>query len=109
LRIPITADDVGYAVEEIYRGRSVVSGLASRLALCRWRKPEGAFIDTSVKGQKSSNVQVGELVCMTKDEVAQHEKLVLKGDKTPEEVYDAKVIKLVEERMAEEAKYRDQR
>jgi hypothetical protein len=109
LRIPITADDVGYAVEEIYRGRSVVSGLASRLALCRWRKPEGNFIDTSVKGQKSSNVQVGELVCMTKDEVAQHEKLVLKGDKTPEEVYDAKVVKLVEERMVEEAKYRDQR
>jgi tRNA A37 threonylcarbamoyladenosine dehydratase len=109
LRIPITADDVGYAVEEIYRGRSVVSGLASRLALCRWRKPEGVFIDTSVKGQKSSNVSVGELVCMTKDEVAQHEKLVLKGNKTPEEVYDNKVVKLVEERMVEEAKYRDQR
>jgi hypothetical protein len=46
---------------------------------------------------------------MTKDEVTQHEKLVLKGDKTPEEVYDAKVVQLVEERMKEEAKYRDLR
>jgi hypothetical protein len=35
--------------------------------------------------------------------------LVLKGDKTPEKFYDAKVVKLVEERMREEAKYRDLR
>jgi len=109
LRIPITQDDVGYVVEEVYRGRSVVSGLASRLALCRWRKPESSFIDTSVQGQKSSSIAVKDLVCMTKDEVAQHEKLVLKGDKMCEEVYDAKVLKLVEERMKEEAKYRDLR
>ncbi len=79
------------------------AGLASRLALVRWRKPQGQFIDTSIAGQKSSNIAVKDLVCMTKDEVTQHEKLVLKGDKTPEEVYDAKVNKLVEERMKEEA------
>lgn len=109
LRIPITQEDVGYVVEEVYRGRSVVSGLASRLALVRWRKPEGQFVDTSVAGQKSSNIAIKDLVLMTKDEVTQHEKLVLKGDKTPEEVYEAKVIKLVEERMKEEAKYRDLR
>ncbi|KAI5246532.1 hypothetical protein E4T47_06971 [Aureobasidium subglaciale] len=109
LRIPITAEDVGYVVEEVYRGRSVISGLASRLALTRWRKPEAGFVDTSIAGQKSSNIQIKDLVCMTKDEVVQHEKLVLKGDKTPEEVYDVKVVKLVEERMKEEAKYRDLR
>ncbi|THX47574.1 hypothetical protein D6C77_10483 [Aureobasidium pullulans] len=109
LRIPITAEDVGYTVEEIYRGRSAVSGLASRLALTRWRKPETDFIDSSIQGQKSSNLQIKDLVLMTKDEVMQHEKLVLKGDKAPEDVYDAKVIKLVEERMKEEAKYRDLR
>ncbi|KAH0117747.1 hypothetical protein KCU66_g10314, partial [Aureobasidium melanogenum] len=109
LRIPITQEDVGYVVEEVYRGRSVVSGLASRLALVRWRKPEGQFINTSIAGQKSSNLAIKDLVLMTKDEVTQHEKLVLKGDKTPEEVYDVEVIKLVEERMKEEAKYRDLR
>ncbi|KAH0394722.1 hypothetical protein KCU89_g11066, partial [Aureobasidium melanogenum] len=63
----------------------------------------------SIAGQKSSNIAIKDLVLMTKDEVTQHEKLVLKGDKTPEEVYDSKVIKLVEERMKEEAKYRDLR
>ena len=62
-----------------------------------------------MQGQKSSSIAVKDLVCMTKDEVAQHEKLVLKGDKMCEEVYDAKVLKLVEERMKEEAKYRDLR
>lgn len=109
LRIPITQDDVGYLVEEVYRGRSVVSGLASRLALTRWRKPEAGFIDTKTPGQKSSTLQLGDLVCMTKDEAQQHEKLILKGDKTPEDIYDAKVVKLVEDRLKEEAKYRNLR
>jgi tRNA A37 threonylcarbamoyladenosine dehydratase len=109
LRIPITSDDVGYAVEEIYRGRSVVSGLASRLALVRWRKPEEGFVVTHTPGQKHSTLAIGDLVCMTKDEVQQHEKFVLRGDKTPEDMYDVKVIELVAARLKEEEKYRDQR
>lgn len=107
LRLPVTSDDVGYLVEEVFRGRSVVSGLASRLVLTRWTRPSDAgFVDTRVQGQKASTLRLADLVCMTKDEALQHEKLVLKGDKNPEDLYDAAVIELVEARMKEEEKYR---
>ncbi|KAK8202267.1 hypothetical protein M8818_005795 [Zalaria obscura] len=107
LRIPVTQEDVGYVVEEVYRGRSAVSGLAARLALVRWRKPGKDFINSEIEGQKSSSVELKDLVCMTKDEATRHEKLVLKGDSKPEDLYDAKVVKLVEERMAEEVRFRN--
>lgn len=109
LRIPITADDVGYLIEEVYRGRSVVSGLAARLALTRWRKPEGSWIDTNTPGQKSDKLEFDDLVCMTKDEMVEHEKLVLKGGKAPEAHYGQEVVALVEQRRAEEREYRVQR
>lgn len=109
LRLPVTQDDVGYLVEEAYRGKSVVSGLASRLALVRWRKPEPDFVNTEIQGQKRSTLQLGELVLMTKDESLRHEKEVLKGEKKPEELYDEEVCKLVEKRMEEERVFRAQR
>ena len=31
LRIPLTSDDCGYIVEEVYRGRSAISGIPTRL------------------------------------------------------------------------------
>ena len=52
---------------------------------------------------------MSELVCMTKDEMLQHEKLVLKGDLTPEEAYGPEVVALVEQRREEEKGYREQR
>jgi hypothetical protein len=113
LRIPVTASDVGYLVEEVFRGRSAVSGLASRLALVRWRAPpadkDDAWIDRRVPGQKAVKMDLGDLVCMTKDEVLRHEKLVLSGEKTPEEVYDKDVLDLVEKRQREERAFREQR
>lgn len=109
LKIAITQDDVGYIVEEIYHGRSVVTGLSTRLALVRWRKPEPGFINEQIPGQKSSSMQIGDLVLMTKDEATRHEKEVLKGDKTCEELYDEKVCKLVEDRMTEERMFRMER
>jgi hypothetical protein len=109
LRIPITGDDVGYLVEEVFRGRSVVSGLASRLVLTRWRKPEGAWVDTSTPGQKADTLKLDELVCMTKDEMLKHEKVVLREGRAPEEVYGQDVVELVEKRAREERAYRSQR
>lgn len=110
LRIPINADDVGYLVDEVYRGRSVVSGLTSRLALCRWRKPQGEeWVDARTPGQKAVRLDFHELVCMTKDEMLAHEKKVLKGDVTPEEAYGADVVKLVAKRVEEERGFRSQR
>jgi hypothetical protein len=112
LRLPVTANDVGYLVEEVFRSRSVVSGLASRLSLVRWRAPPSKldeWIDRRVPGQKAVRMDLGELVCMTKDEVLRHEKLVLSGEKTPEELYDADVLALVERRREEEKAFREQR
>ncbi|KAK5127872.1 hypothetical protein LTR85_004989 [Meristemomyces frigidus] len=106
IRMPVTVDDVGYLVEEVWHGRSAVSGLGSRLALIRWRKPEGDFVDMSTPGQKVDKLQLDELVCMTKDEMLKHEKEVLTDGKAPEDVYDAKVVELVERRWREERAFR---
>lgn len=109
LRIPVTADDVGYLVEEVYHGRSVISGLASRLALARWRLPSSNWVDSSTPGQRADRLQLDELVCITKDEMQKHEEIVLKGGRAPEEVYDGEVIELVERRRKEERHFRKQR
>ena len=106
LRTPVTQDDVGYLVEEVWHGRSAISGLGSRLALVRWRKPEKGFVDVdTTPGQKLSKMKLQDLVCMTKDEAVKHEKLVLKGDKQPEDLYDQEVFDTVKRRLEEEKEY----
>lgn len=105
LRIPITVDDVGYLVEEVYGGRSIISGLSTRLALVRWQPPPADFMDESVEGQKFSRLKLRELVCMTKEEAAKHEKEVLKGGKSPRDIWGEDVVRRVEERMKEEELY----
>lgn len=109
LRIPVTADDVGYLIEEVFHGRSVISGLASRLALARWRKPEGEWVDAKTKGQRADRLQLDQLVCLTKDEMLAHEKLVLKEGQDPEALYGKEVAQLVTRRAEEERVYRKQR
>jgi tRNA A37 threonylcarbamoyladenosine dehydratase len=105
LKIPITQSDVGYLVEEVYNGRSIISGLSTRLVLSRWNKPSKNFVDEETLGQKSSTLQMKELVLMTKEEAAKHEKEVLKGEKTLTEVYSSDVIDIVDSRMREEERY----
>ena len=110
LKIPVTKDDVGYLIEEVYRGKSVVSNLPTRLALVRWTVPEGGFkIEKIGEGQKSVRLSLNDLVCMTKDEAAAHEKGILKGNRTPEEVYSTDVLQLVERRRGEERYYHQYR
>lgn len=110
LKIPLTKDDVSYLVEEIFRGKSVISGLPTRLALTRWRAPKDGFrVDQRWNGQKHSRVQLDELVCMTKEEAKTHEEEVLKGGKLPEVVYDVEVVALVERRREEERQDRKYR
>ncbi|KAL9595005.1 MAG: hypothetical protein Q9219_006704 [cf. Caloplaca sp. 3 TL-2023] len=106
LKIPVTKDDVGYIVEEVFRGKSVLSRLPTRLALARWRAPKDGFqIYQMWNGQKHSKVQLEELVCMTKEEAATHEEEVLKAGKPPEVVYDVDVVELVERRREENRQY----
>ena len=106
LKLGISVNDVGYLVEECWRGKSVVSGVPTRLALVRWRAPgEGSTIERGVEGQKSSRVQLRDLVCMTREEAAVHEREVVKGGKNPEELYDNDTVELVEARIREEIGY----
>ncbi|KAI9795854.1 MAG: hypothetical protein M1833_006803 [Piccolia ochrophora] len=112
LKIPVTKDDVGYLVEEVYKGRSVVSGIPTRLALVRWRAADssrGAVIDTRWGGQKSSRLKLSDLVCMTKEEATAHMKDVVKGTKRPEETYSAETVALVGRRQREEEAFEQYR
>ena len=105
LRIPLSKDDVGYLVEEVYRGKSVISGLTSRLALVRWRRPEHGFKFQNgyqEEGQKAIKLAMNDLVLMTKEEAQKHEKEVLKAGIAPEEYYEPDVINLVRRRNEEE-------
>ena len=106
LKIPITKDDVGYLVEEVYHGKSVVSGIPTRLTLTRWKAPEKGYRpDEDWEGQKFSRLTLNDLVCMTKEEAAVHEREVLKGGKALEGIYGTDVINLVNMRQQEEAQF----
>lgn len=100
LRLPIAPGDVAFLVDELYKGKSVVSNLPSRLQLIRWRKPTKSTI-IRIDSQKSSDVRLRDLVCMTKEEAVRHQRDVLLGDKTLEDLYDADTIKGVEARLKE--------
>lgn len=108
LKTPITTGDIAFLAEEIYRGRSVVTGLTTRLVLTRWRKPTAPILIKIGEGsdeQKSSNLKLSDLVLMTKEEGTRHDKLILRGDKQPEEVYDAETAAKVEAAQKEIALY----
>ncbi|EEP78854.1 conserved hypothetical protein [Uncinocarpus reesii 1704] len=108
LRIPITRDDVGYLLEEVWRGKSVVSGLTTRLVLVRWERPKagfGADPEWEKYGQKGVRLHLRDLVCMTKEEAQRHEREVLKGEKTPADLYDERVLHKVRERLREEEEF----
>lgn len=95
-------------MEEMYRGRSAISGLPTSLFLIRWRKPRGSILKTLGDGedqQKWTSLKMSDLVCMTKKEFKTHEEQVLKGGKSPEDLYDAETIKRVEAQIAEVVKY----
>ena len=108
-KIPITKEDVGYLIEEVFRGKSVVSGLSTRLALVRWKAPSeswGYKAEKKWEGQKTSRLRLSDLVCMTKEEATVHEREILRGKKKrPEDLYDAAVVELVRKRLLEEAEY----
>ncbi|OXV08347.1 hypothetical protein Egran_03890 [Elaphomyces granulatus] len=108
LRLPIGKEDVAYLVEEIWRGRSVVSGLPNRLALIPWERPKSGFgpdKQWEQEGQKLLPLKLQDLVCMTKEEALRHEREVFKGGKGVEDVYDETIVNKVRERMEEADMY----
>ncbi|VBB72962.1 Putative protein of unknown function [Podospora comata] len=107
LKVPITPGDIAFLVEEAFRGRSAVTGVPTKLMLIRWRKPATTLvrIGEGKDEQKSSNLRLRDLVCMTKEEAVRHQKEVLLGDKSLEDLYSQEVIELVERQQKEAEAY----
>lgn len=108
LKTPVTISDLAFLVEDIFKGRSAITGLPTRLTLARWRKPTGSTLIRIGEGadeQKSSNLNLSDLVCMTKEEATRHDKEILRGQKTHEEVYDSATIDKVEKLLGEISLY----
>lgn len=90
-RVPIALKEVSYIVEEVFRGKSPVSGFSTRLTLSKWdpKKP----------------VSLQNVVLLTKEEQKVHEDRVLNGDDKLEDVYPQQVLELVNKRFREEEYY----
>lgn len=90
-RVPVALKDVPYLVEEVFRGKSPISGYSTRLTLSKW--------------DPSKPVGLTNVVIMTKEEMKIHEDRVLLGGESLTDVYSKKVLDLVEKRFAEELYY----
>jgi hypothetical protein len=108
LKVPITPGDIAFLVEEAFRGRSAITGIPTKLVLIRWKKPQQTTLVRIGEGkdeQKSSNLRLRDLVCMTKEEATRHQKEILQGDKGHEDLYSREVIEVVEARQKEVEAY----
>jgi hypothetical protein len=108
LRLPISKDDIAFLMEEVWRGKSAITGLSNRLVLIPWEIPARGFgMDLTYEkdGQKYIPLELKDLVCMTKDEAARHEREVLREGKKVEEVYDEIVLQRVSLRRKEVEEY----
>ena len=95
-KCPFSMDDVGYIVDEVFRGRSVLEPFHStRLILVKWR----------TEGEPSW----GNMVCLTKAEAAEHEKRVASAGDKVENVYGKEVVERVEKLWEEERQMRGAR
>lgn len=92
-RVPLDIGDVGYLVEEVYRGKSPISGESTKLCISMWNKPT------------EQKVEFSNLVVMTKEELKSHEEHVLVNGEGLEDVYSPDVLALVAKRMEEEQWY----
>ncbi|KAJ1984761.1 hypothetical protein H4R34_000449 [Dimargaris verticillata] len=82
--IPLSQDDVGYLFEEVWRGRSALSGTFEKPTLVRWRSDQPLSMQNCV--------------CMTKKEAKEHDALT-----EPVELhYSPEVLQYIASRLAEE-------
>lgn len=90
-RIPLALKDVSYLVEEVFKGKSPISGISTRLTLTKW--------------DPSKPISLQNVVVLTKSEQKVHEDRVLNGNERLQDVYGANVLELVSQRFKEEAYY----
>ncbi|KAG0330647.1 hypothetical protein BG004_002046 [Podila humilis] len=85
--IALDRRDVGYVIEEIWRGKSAISKSMDKIGLCRWKRDEPLTLQN--------------VVLLTKSELDHHVKLPLDTDMAAE--YGQEVVDFVESRFSEEA------
>ncbi|KAG0013194.1 hypothetical protein BGZ81_001168 [Podila clonocystis] len=85
--IALDRRDVGYVIEEIWRGKSAISKSMDKIGLCRWKQSEPLTLQN--------------VVLLTKSELDRHVKLPLDADLVQE--YGQDVVDFVESRFKEEA------
>ncbi|CDK26914.1 unnamed protein product [Kuraishia capsulata CBS 1993] len=90
-RVQIAMHDINYILEEVFRGKSPISGYSTRLTLSRW--------------DPSKELSLQNCLIMTKEEQKEHEQRVLLGGEKVEDVYPKEVLDLIEKRFAEEKYY----
>lgn len=90
-RVPVALTDVSYILEEVFRGKSPVSGYSTKLTLSKW--------------DPSKPVSLQNIVVLTKEERQVHEDRILNGGEKLENVYSKEVLELVEKRFLEEKYY----
>ncbi|KAI8349770.1 hypothetical protein B0O80DRAFT_389719 [Mortierella sp. GBAus27b] len=83
---PLNRRDIGYVVEEMFKGKSVVSGKLDQIVVCRWRREKHLCLLNAV--------------LLTEEEMKTH--MALPADADLEEVYGKKVVDYVESRFREE-------
>ncbi|CAG9940527.1 unnamed protein product [Clonostachys rosea f. rosea IK726] len=108
LKIPLTTNDVAFLLDELYQGKSVITGISTKIVLIRWRKPSEdnlIVIGEEPQVQRSSRLKLSDLVCMTKEEAARHEKRIFKKGKKLEDLYDAETIARVDAKRLKADRY----
>ncbi|KAL6940844.1 tRNA threonylcarbamoyladenosine dehydratase [Hanseniaspora vineae] len=90
-RVPISTQDVPYILEEVFRGKSPISGFSTRLTLSKW--------------DPSQPLSLQNVVIMTREEQKTHEERVLNGKESLSDVYSKEVLDLIAKRFAEEKFY----
>lgn len=83
--------DVSYLVEEVFKGKSPISGISTRLTLSKW--------------DPSKPISLQNVTVLTKDEQREHENRILIGNESLRDVYDANVLERVSKRFKDEAYY----
>ncbi|EFX02250.1 ubiquitin-activating protein [Grosmannia clavigera kw1407] len=121
LRIPLTLGDVAFLVEDVYRGRSAVSGLPTRTTLVRWQWPSdddgsaASLVHRVAAGnpndpeQRSTRLSLADLVCMTREEAARHHDQILLAGRPLADLYDAPTLARIDARRREAAAYEEYR
>lgn len=90
-RVPVALSDIGYIVEEVFRGKSPISSYSTRLTLSKW--------------DPNQPVSLQNVVVLTKDEQKVHEDRILNGNDKLEDVYTEEELARVQQKFDEEKYY----